>query len=360
MPISATSGAGRPGPSSPAGWTAAALAGGAAALAASALWNVARARRAEREHPPSGRFVAVDGVRLHYLERGAGPPVVLLHGNLVNAEDWALSGVLEQTAATCRTVAIDRPGFGYSDRPAEVRWTAAAQAALLREAMARLRLVRPVLVAHSWATLVALELALADPRALGGLVLVSGYYRPTARLDVPPAALPAVPVLGKVLQYTVSPLLGRALLPLSLEAMFAPDGVPDRFRRGFPYGFPVRPSQVRAQAEEAAAMVPTAARLRQRYRELRLPVSIVAGTEDRIVDCADQAVWLHHELPDSDLLTPPGLGHMLHHAAPGLIAHVVRRMGQVEEEEFPTLSVAGEEDPDVAVDQLGRGALAGV
>ena len=72
-----------------------ALLAGAAALAAAAVWNNARARRAERGHPPRGRFLKVGGVRLHDLERGAGPPVVLLHGNVVTAEDYLWSGVLE-------------------------------------------------------------------------------------------------------------------------------------------------------------------------------------------------------------------------------------------------------------------------
>ncbi|HZU87947.1 MAG TPA: alpha/beta hydrolase, partial [Stellaceae bacterium] len=50
----------------------------------------------EREHPPAGRFVTVDGVRLHYVEKGEGaPPVVLIHGNVVTAEDFDLSGVLD-------------------------------------------------------------------------------------------------------------------------------------------------------------------------------------------------------------------------------------------------------------------------
>jgi len=68
-----------------------AFAGSAAAMAA---WNIYRAREAERRHPPSGRFMTVEGVRLHYLERGEGRPVVLLHGNGVTGEDFELSGVL--------------------------------------------------------------------------------------------------------------------------------------------------------------------------------------------------------------------------------------------------------------------------
>ena len=46
-----------------------------------AAWNIYRARKAERRHPPAGRFLPVEGVRLHYLEQGEGPPAVLLHGD---------------------------------------------------------------------------------------------------------------------------------------------------------------------------------------------------------------------------------------------------------------------------------------
>src|SRR5687767_12755254 len=72
------------------------LAASAAALAAAAAYTLYRTRQVERDHPPAGRFVTVDGVRLHYLEKGEGPPVVLIHGNVVTAEDYVWSGVLER------------------------------------------------------------------------------------------------------------------------------------------------------------------------------------------------------------------------------------------------------------------------
>ena len=133
---------------------------------------------------------------------------------------------------------------------------AGSAGALLRRAFAQLGFERPVVVGHSWGTLVALALALDHPDAVGGLVLLSGYYKPTARLDVPLAALAAIPVLGDVLRYTISPLFGAAMLPLNLKAMFAPQAVPERFRHKFAYGFPVRPWQIRAEAQDAATMVP--------------------------------------------------------------------------------------------------------
>ena len=124
----------------------------AVALGAAALYNSYHTRQIERRHPPAGRFVEVDGVRLHYLEQGTGTPVVLLHGNVVTAEDWILSGVLDQVAARGhRVIAFDRPGYGYSDRPRHTAWTATAQANLIRRAVARLGVERDaVVIGHSW------------------------------------------------------------------------------------------------------------------------------------------------------------------------------------------------------------------
>src|SRR6201987_442162 len=129
----------------------------AAAMAGMALWNTYRARKVEREHPPRGRFVTVDGVRLHYLERGGGRPVVFVHGNVVTSEDFELSGLLDLAAERqCHVVAFDRPGFGYSHRPRGAMWPPARQADLLRQAFARLGIERPIIVGRSWGTLVAL------------------------------------------------------------------------------------------------------------------------------------------------------------------------------------------------------------
>ena len=125
------------------------------------------------------------GVRLHYVERGQGRPVVFLHGNGMMVEDMVISGVLRAAAEkSYRGIAIDRPGFGHSDRPRGSAWTAAAQAALLPRAFERLGIERPIVVGHSLGTMVALALALNHPHQVSGLVLASGYYFPTARAAV--------------------------------------------------------------------------------------------------------------------------------------------------------------------------------
>ena len=204
----------------------------AASLAAMTAYNISRARKAEREHPPTGRFATVDGVELHYIEKGEGPPVVLLHGNLVTAEDFRTSGVLGLLARRHRVIAFDRPGFGYSDRPRGSAWSARAQADLLRSALDVLDIRRPVVLGHSWGAAVALALALNHPDDVRGLVLLSGYYYPTLRADVLLSSPPAIPILGDLLRFSISPLLGKLLQPLLLKGMFAPLPVPADFTTG--------------------------------------------------------------------------------------------------------------------------------
>jgi pimeloyl-ACP methyl ester carboxylesterase len=285
------------------------------ALTAAAFVVRNRTRSAERLNPPAGRFLEIDGVRLHYVERGEGAPVVLLHGNGTMVQDFDLSGVLDLAAAHYRVIAFDRPGFGHSTRPSGRVWSPAAQADLFAKAFRSLGIDRPVVVAHSWGTLVALALGLRYPAQVRSLVLLSGYYFPSLRLDVPLLSPPALPVLGSLMRHTVSPLIGRVLWPALMRRLFGPGPVPRRFQRHFPRGMSLRPSQLQAAGAESALMVPAAAALRRHYAELRTPAFIVAGAEDRYVS-PKQSIRLHEALEGSELRLVSGMGHMVHHFAP--------------------------------------------
>ena len=140
-----------------------------------------KALEAQPVHRPPGRFVEVDGVRLHYVEQGAGAPLVLLHGLGSMIEDFRLSGLIDQAAQRYRVIAFDRPGYGYSTRPRNARWGPIAQASLVRKALQTLNVERPVVLGHSWGCLVASAFALEFPEAARGLVLASGLHFPTLR-----------------------------------------------------------------------------------------------------------------------------------------------------------------------------------
>ncbi len=296
--------------------TGAALAG--LGLLASWLFVRAKARRAERDHPPTGRFITVDGVKLHYLERGQGPVLVLLHGNGVDASDWEHSGLLEAAAEHYRVIAFDRPGFGYSERPRSTVWTPDKQARLLHHALQELEVDSAIVAGHSWGTLVALNMGLQVPDFVRGLVLVSGYYYPSVRMDVMVGAPPAVPLVGDALRYTVAPLAGRLVWPAAVGRAFAPLPVSERFRQVSPW-MSLRPGQLRANAADSSLMVPAAMSLARRYGRLKVPVQILSGTQDGVCDCGHNAERLHAALRHSELSVTPGVGHMLHYAEPGKV-----------------------------------------
>ena len=77
-----------------------------AALALSALVNRYLAKKAERANPPIGRLITVNGVRLHYFERGTGTPLVLLHGNGTMIEDFQSSGLIDLAAKKHRVKSL--------------------------------------------------------------------------------------------------------------------------------------------------------------------------------------------------------------------------------------------------------------
>ncbi|HET9847181.1 MAG TPA: alpha/beta hydrolase [Candidatus Dormibacteraeota bacterium] len=298
-----------------------------AGIGIAAIINYIVARRAERRNPPLGNFIDVDGIHLHYIARGGnGPTVILLHGNGTMARDFELSGLIDRLATDHRVIAFDRPGFGYSERPRNRIWTAEAQAGLLWRALQQMAIHRPIIVGHSWGALVALAMALRSPTQTAALALLSGYYYPSARRDVVLMFLPAVPIVGDVIRYTISPLLGRAMAPALFRKMFAPATVSGRFKHGFPLQLALRPWQIRAAAAEAGLMVPEASRLAGKYGALSIPVAIIAGLHDEVVDFDRQSHRLTQELPHSTLTPIPGTGHMVHYTAPEQVANAIREL----------------------------------
>jgi hypothetical protein len=112
-----------------------------------ALWpyNRIRTAQAEAAFPPSGSFITVEGTRLHYIRKGAGKPVVLLHGGVLRANDF--ERVMERAAARgYDAIAFDRPGYGCSERPPRDQAAPADQARLIHGALKQLGVEKPIIV----------------------------------------------------------------------------------------------------------------------------------------------------------------------------------------------------------------------
>ena len=116
--------------------------------------------------------------------------------------------------------------------------------------------------------------------------------------------------------------------PAMIKAMFAPAAVTERFDRDFPKAMMLRPIQLRASAEDAALMTPVTVELEKHYRDLKLPVVIIAGGDDQIADIDRQSKRLHSELPHSELVVVPGMGHMIQHLAPEEVIAAIDRAAE--------------------------------
>ncbi len=122
--------------------------------------------------PADATFESVAGARVHYVDRGSGPPVVLLHGFASSLEIW--SNLIPELARGHRTVALDLKGFGWSDRP-EGDYSPRAQAELVWALLDRRGIERVALVGHSWGASVALAMALSAPERTSRIALYNAW-----------------------------------------------------------------------------------------------------------------------------------------------------------------------------------------
>ncbi len=298
-------------------------------LAGLAVWNVVRAHAAERRNPPVGRFLRAGGLRWHVVDlnpTAPGRPVLMLHGNGAQVDDLLSTGIPETLAATRRVVLLDRPGFGHTHRPWPRVPDAASQARAVADAISTLGLDRPVVVGHSWGGLVATALGVHHPGSVGGLVLLSGYHVPEQRLDALLTTGPAIPVIGDFVRYTIQPFIADLIVRRAKARIFEPWPIPPGFDAAVPDEMIRRPGALRAAAGDGLTMRSSAEKLGPHHGGLRMPVAILAGAEDRIVDPDTHSRALHRAVPGSTLRILPGVGHMMHHAVPDAVVAAVEEV----------------------------------
>jgi len=286
-----------------------------------------RALQAEAAHPPEGRFIEIEGRRVHYVEAGAGPAVVLIHGAFGSLRDYTYD-LLPLLAERYRVIAFDRPGLGYSDalHPgvlAARAETPAEQARILSAAALALGVERPIVVGHSFGGIVAYAWALDhDPAAVVSLAGV---------------ALPWPGDLGWI--YTVNgtvaggalvaPLLA-ALTPMSriengVEATFAPQSMPEDYETHIGPYMPIRLPVFRANAKQVNWLRPHVVEMEKRYPGLTLPIEIVHGGRDTTVPISVHSGPLSERLDSVNLTVIEGAGHMPHHTHPEAVVTAIDR-----------------------------------
>jgi pimeloyl-ACP methyl ester carboxylesterase len=267
----------------------------------------------ERRFPPLGEFRTVEGVKLHLLARGQGRPVVLLHGANGAVQDWVASGLVDRLAQRYRVVAVDRPGHGYSERPAGLA-TPDVQARLVRGALQQLGVEKPILVAFSWAGSLALAYALEWPDEVAGIVLLAGAAYPWATPVNAIYRWPNTPVLGPLFVHTLAMPLGSVLIDGFAAAAFAPSAVPQSYgTSALPLA--LRPRSYAANAQDIDTLKPFLLQQSERYATLKPPIRILHGDADSVVGLEIHSRALAAASPQVRLEVVPAAGHLLHYVA---------------------------------------------
>ena len=278
----------------------------------------------QSERPQStSRFVTVDGTRLHFVIKGAGRPVVLIHGNPGSTQDWTrLFGPL---GANRKIIAFDRPGHGQSQRPKHGDTTAEVQAHLLHDALEQLHIERPIIVGHSWGGALALVYAINYPKEVAGIVLAAPAAYESQDVDSFLTSLPAVPVIGDAVNFVLTPLFATTFVRSELKKAFSPDPVPKNYLHSVLSEW-TKPKKVKAYSFDEASLNGSLKRFSPRYSEIGVPVAILTGDSDLIVSEKEQAERLHQALPKSHLIVLPKTGHQIPFTRPQAVVDEIERV----------------------------------
>lgn len=305
------------------------VAAGAAALAAWLGYNRVQTSRivalAENAAPAVGRFVEVDGCRVHYVEKGEGRPILFVHG----LGGWLqhLTHPLFPLIDGYRLVALDRPGSGRSTRPGDKPATIAEQAAFMVRFAERLGLDRPLVVGHSLGGAIAMRMALDFPDRLAGLALLSPLTRHEAALPREFRALQiGSPWLRRLVADTISAPIAIRNTAATLDFVFGPQQPPADYGTAGAAMAALRPDHFYGASTDAVATTGAMEAQEKRYGELRLPVGILFGANDRVISCDLHGSSLAGQVRGLDLEILPGVGHMPQYADPRRVAAFVKRM----------------------------------
>lgn len=310
------------------------LVGIAVALGAAAVlvalymaWTTQRiARRAERLVPPHGKFIEVAGCRIHYTDEGEGPPILMLHG-LGAHMHYMRRPLLETMGQGFRVVAMDRPGAGYSTRAKGMDGRLTEQARVVAALIDRLGLDRPLMVGHSLGGAVALALALDHPEKVRGLALISPltHFEQDPPKQFRPLAIHS-PLKRRLIAYTIAIPMALKNAPRTIDFVFGPQQPPADFATDGGAMLGMRPVHFFGMVTDLVAIEHDLPNLERRYGELAIPVGVLFGTADKVLNHSWHGLDLETSIPGVDLEILEGVGHMPQYADPQRVAAFIRRI----------------------------------
>jgi pimeloyl-ACP methyl ester carboxylesterase len=300
----------------------------AALLGVAAVVSFRGVRAIERAHPPLGRFVEVEGGRLHIVELGVAdaPPVVLLHGASGNLRDPKLA-LGDLLAGQHRVILIDRPGHGWSERHGgRADASPARQAKLIHLALEKIGVRRAIVVGHSWSGALATAYALEYPQHVAGLLLLAPVTHPWPGGVAWYHHVIAAPVIGSAFVRTLAYPIGKMLIGPGVRSVFAPQEPPADYLEKTGGELVLRPAELAANAQDILGLKAFVTAQASRYSAIEAPTVIISGDTDDVVSVDIHSRAIAAMVPRGKLIVLPGVGHMVQFAATSQIVEAVAEL----------------------------------
>jgi pimeloyl-ACP methyl ester carboxylesterase len=288
------------------------------------------AAKIEKSYPPVGKFIEVNGARLHYVHVPAGPkadlpPIIFIHGASANLNDQMipLRPLLEGRG---ELLFFDRPGHGWSERGPSNN-TQELQAETIAALMDALSIKDAIIVAHSFGGSVAMALALSHPENVRGLVLLAAATHPWPDKKTQwYYDLSMVPVIGRIFTETLSLPAGQARMQAASQGVFCPNPMPAGYVEKAKIPLVLRPSAFRANAEDVAGLYDYTVRASPRYGEIKKPTIIITGDSDTVVLEEVHSKGLARDIAGSELVWIEGLGHKPEYIVPEIAVMAMEKL----------------------------------
>jgi pimeloyl-ACP methyl ester carboxylesterase len=293
-------------------------------------------RVVEHRYQPTGRFVDVEGVRVHLVEWGkpdaARPSLLFVHGASSNHREFMLAmgaGIGAQLHPDQHCLFVDRPGQGASERRAGDH-SPRVQADRLMAAARACGAEQCIVVGHSWGGSVVAQMAVhhqdtvygamfaapaTHPWKGGGWGGVDWYY-----------GIACLPVIGWLFTRLIALPAGWFQIEAGVENVFSPETPTPGYAQGLGARLVLRPASFRANARDVFCLRPFVRREAASYACIACPVHIITGDEDAVVWPHVHADGLERDIGGARKHVISGGGHMPHHTQAPLMLDLIASM----------------------------------
>ena len=267
-------------------------------------------KKAEQLLPPAGSFAKLGSTRLHYVDQGQGPAIVMIHGIAGNLQNFTY-GLATPLAQTHRVICIDRPGYGYSKRSFNADTSLEAQADIIVSLLDHLQIESAVFVGHSLGGTISLAAAQRHPDRVRALALIAPLtHLPEAHLPAFKALDLPSPLIRFILGWTLAIPGTVYRMSLSLKIIFGPERAPRDFAIRGGGILSLKPQTFITASSDVQNAIQSMPAIEAAYANMKTPVHVLFAHEDRILDCKQNGEDLPSRIPGAQITLVSG-GHML-------------------------------------------------